>query len=318
MKKIIGILVIGIIIIILAIYFFKKEKSNMNIENTNINDSNNKSLVLYFSATNNTEQIAKYISEITSSDILEIVPKDTYTSEDLDYNNDNSRANQEQNDKNARPEISNNLDLENYDVIYFGYPIWWGEEPRIILTLLDNYNLENKTIIPFCTSGGSGIELSVNNIRNYNDKLNVLDGKRFSSNSSKEEVITWINSLNINSNSNSKSAKLLIDNKKYSITLEDNETVDALINNMPLELSMSNLNNNEFYSYLEFTLPTNSYNPGKINKGDIYLYGNNCLVIFYESFNTSYSYTRIGKLDDIEVLDNIKDKNNIIVNLEIN
>ena len=287
----------------------------MNIENTNIN---NTSLVLYFSATNNTEQIAKYISEITSSDILEIIPKDVYTNEDLDYNNNNSRANREQNDKNARPEISNKLDLENYDVIYLGYPIWWEEEPRIILTLLDNYNLENKTIIPFCTSGGSGIELSVNNIRNYNNKLNVLDGKRFSSNSSKEEVITWINSLNINNNSNSKSAKLLIDNTEYIITLEDNETVDALVNNMPLDLSMSNLNGNEFYSYLDFTLPTNSYNPGKINKGDIYLYGNNCLVIFYESFNTSYSYTKIGKLDDIEALDNIKDKINIIVNLEIN
>lgn len=287
----------------------------MNIENTNIN---NKSLVLYFSATNNTEQVAKYISEITSSDILKIIPKDAYTNEDLDYNNNNSRANREQNDENARPEISNKLDLENYDIIYLGYPIWWEEEPRIILTLLDNYNLENKTIIPFCTSGGSGIELSVSNIRNYNDKLNVLDGKRFSSNSSKEEVITWINSLNINSNSNSKSAKLLINNKEYSITLEDNETVDALINNMPLNLSMSNLNGNEFYSYLDFTLSTNSYNPGKINKGDIYLYGNNCLVIFYESFNTSYSYTKIGKLDDIEVLDNIKSKNNIIVSLEIN
>ena len=290
----------------------------MNMENTNVNDSNNKSLVLYFSATNNTEQIAKYISEITSSDILEIIPKDIYTDEDLDYNNNNSRANREQNDKNARPEISNKLDLENYDIIYLGYPIWWEEEPRIILTLLDNYNLENKTIIPFCTSGGSGIELSVSNIRNYNNKLNVLDGKRFSTNVSKEEVITWLNSLNINNNSNSKSAKLLIDNKEYNITLEDNETVDALIKNTPLELSMSNLNGNEFYSYLDYNLPTNSYNPGKINKGDIYLYGNNCLVIFYESFNTSYSYTKIGKLDDIEALDNIKDKNNIVVNLEIN
>ena len=74
----------------------------MNIENSNIN---NKSLVLYFSATNNTEQVAKYISEITSSDILEIIPKDGYTNEDLDYNNNNSRANREQNDKNARPKI---------------------------------------------------------------------------------------------------------------------------------------------------------------------------------------------------------------------
>ena len=127
-----------------------------------------------------------------------------------------------------------------------------------------------------------------------------------------------VENTNINNNSNSKNVKLLIDNKEYSITLEDNETVDALVNNMPFDLSMSNLNGNEFYSYLDFTLPTNSYDPGKINKGDIYLYGNNCLVIFYESFNTSYSYTKIGKLDNIEVLDNIKNKNHIIVNLENN
>ena len=80
-----------------------------------------------------------------------------------------------------------------------------------------------------------------------------------------------VENTNINNNSNSKNVKLLIDNKEYSITLEDNETVAALVNNMPLNLSMSNLNGNEFYSYLDFTLPTNSYNPGTINKGDIYL-----------------------------------------------
>ena len=290
----------------------------MNVENENTINSGSNSLVLYFSATNNTKRIAKYISEVTSSDIIEIVPKEVYTNEDLDYNNVDSRANKEQNDDNARPEILNKLNLENYNIIYLGYPIWWEEEPKIILTLLDNYNLENKIIVPFCTSGGSEIELSVSNIRNYNDKLNVLDGKRFSYTASKEEVITWIDSLDIDNNLNSKSAKLLINNKEYSVILEDNETVDILVNNMPLKLSMNNLNGNEFYSYLDFSLPTNSYNPGKINKGDIFLYGTNCLVIFYESFNTSYSYTKIGKLEDIEVLDNIKDENNIVVNLQIN
>lgn len=155
-----------------------------------------KSLVLYFSATNNTEQIAKYIKEVTNSDIIEITPKEEYTSNDLNYNNNNSRANKEQNDDKARPEIANtDLELDDYEVIYLGYPIWWGKEPKIILTLLDNYNLEGKTIIPFCTSGSSEIETSIKDLRKYNSKLNILDGKRFSSSVSEADVENWINSI---------------------------------------------------------------------------------------------------------------------------
>ena len=111
---------------------------------------------------------------------------------------------------------------------------------------------------------------------------------------------------------------LTINGNSFTATLEDNETTRELLKKLPLEVSMSELNGNEKYYYFDDSLPTNSYRPSSINKGDIMLYGSDCLVIFYESFNTSYSYTRIGKLDDIEVLDNIKDKNNIIVNLEIN
>lgn len=89
-----------------------------------------------------------------------------------------------------------------------------------------------------------------------------------------------------------------IDGKKYSVSLEDNRAVKELILRLPLELKMNELNGNEKYYYLDESLPTSSERVGRIQKGDIMLYGDNCLVIFYESFNTPYSYTRIGRIDN--------------------
>ena len=98
--------------------------------------------------------------------------------------------------------------------------------------------------------------------------------------------------------------KITINNKEYTINLEDNETVKELVSLLPLELNMSELNGNEKYVYLDESLPTNSYNPKHINSGDIMLFGDNCLVIFYDSFNTSYSYTKIGHIDNLPNLGN--------------
>ena len=95
------------------------------------------------------------------------------------------------------------------------------------------------------------------------------------------------------------SVKIIIDNKEYTITLQDNKTVNEFINMLPLEIEMNDLNNNEKYTYLDKELSTNSNNPKHINKGDVMLFGNNCLVIFYESFDTSYSYTKIGHIDNL-------------------
>lgn len=108
------------------------------------------------------------------------------------------------------------------------------------------------------------------------------------------------------------SVKIIIDNKEYTITLQDNKTVNEFINMLPLELEMNDLNSNEKYTYLDKELSTNSINPKHINKGDIMLFGNNCLVIFYESFDTSYSYTKIGHIDNLPDLG--KDK--VIVRIE--
>ena len=131
-------------------------------------------------------------------------------------------------------------------------------------------------------------------------------------NSKKDETNNQNNSTNQqesnnksnNSNEVIKSVKAIINGKEYVINLEDNETSNSFANLLPQELNMSELNGNEKYIYLDTTLPTNSSNPKRINAGDVMLYGNNCLVIFYKSFDTSYSYTRIGHIDDLPNLGN--------------
>ena len=275
----------------------KEEQNNNNQEQKEEVKTNGNSVVLYFSATGTTKKIAERIADKSNSDIIEIVPKEEYKSEDLNYNSD-CRANREQQDSKARPEIKNTIDLSKYDTIFLGYPIWWGTNPKIILTLLDTYDLTNKTIIPFCTSGSTGIESSVNDLRNYNSKLNIKDGKRFNSSDSDEVIMEFINKYQVINNEVS-TMKAIINNKEYVIKLESNETVNSLINLLPMEITMNELNGNEKYIYLDNTLPTNSYNPNRINKGDVMLYGNNCLVIFYKSFDTSYSYTKIGYIDNL-------------------
>ena len=165
--------------------------NNSSASSSEINKDSN-SVVLYFSATGTTKTVAERIATESNSDIIEIIPKEKYKSEDLNYNSD-CRANKEQNDSKARPEIENKIDINKYDTIYLGYPIWWGTNPKIILTLLDTYDFTEKTIIPFCTSGSTGISNSVGDLRNYNSKLNIKDGKRFSSNDSDDVIKDFIN-----------------------------------------------------------------------------------------------------------------------------
>ena len=107
-----------------------------------------------------------------------------------------------------------------------------------------------------------------------------------------------------NSNEVVKSVKAIINGKEYIINLEDNETAIKFVSLLPQELNMSELNGNEKYIYLDTTLPTNSLRPKRIDAGDVMLYGDNCLVIFYKSFDTSYSYTKIGHIDNLPDLGN--------------
>lgn len=169
--------------------------NNTQIQNdTKIEETTNiKVAVVYFSATGTTKKVAEYIKDEVNADIFEIVPKEEYTSDDLNWNDKNSRSTKEQNDKDSRPEIKNNIDVSDYDVIFIGYPIWWGDTPRIIQTFMDDHKLEGKTMIPFCTSGGTGISTSEKTLKSYSG-INWISGKRLGT--SKNEVVDWVKSLN--------------------------------------------------------------------------------------------------------------------------
>ena len=159
-----------------------------------------KILVVYFSATGTTKQIAEYAADILNADIYEIVPEDPYTDEDLDYYS-GGRADQEQDDPAARPAISGSVrNIEQYDTVLLGYPIWHGQAPRIINTFLESYNFDGKTIVPFCTSHSSGIGSSAANLHSLATNANWLDGERFSSDTTREEIQAWLDSLGIISN----------------------------------------------------------------------------------------------------------------------
>ena len=166
---------------------------------TDTESEGTKVLVVYFSATNTTEGVAEHIANGLNADIYEIVPEDPYTDADLNYNDNNSRTTIEMNDPNARPAISGSVEnMEQYDIIFVGYPIWWGEAPRIVSTFMESYDFSGKTIAPFCTSGGSGIGSSASNLERLTSGATWLDGRRLNGSDSQDTVMEWVNSLDLN------------------------------------------------------------------------------------------------------------------------
>lgn len=150
-------------------------------------------LVAYFSATGTTKQVAQQAAEILGADLYEIVPEDPYTEEDLAYYT-GGRADQEQDDPNARPAIIGGVEnMGHYDTILMGYPIWHGQAPRIISTFLESYDFAGKTIIPFCTSHSSGVGSSEDNLHSLcPDTVTWAEGTRFVSGASSEEIQSWL------------------------------------------------------------------------------------------------------------------------------
>ena len=155
-------------------------------------------LVAYFSATNNTEGVAQQLAEGIGADLYEIVPEVPYTDDDLNYNDSSSRTSVEMDDPSARPAIAGELpDLSQYDVIFLGYPIWWGEAPRIMSTFVESYDLSGKTVVPFCTSASSGFGSSDSALKEAAPDATWLEGERFSGGASAEDILGWANGLGL-------------------------------------------------------------------------------------------------------------------------
>ena len=216
-KKIFALIIVVLVIIIVGVSVYMLSGNHNDVETNNNQSSNSVSnnesdepqnnnsndittdgtniLVLYFSMSGNTEAVANFIHDEVGGDIVKIETKKIYPD---DYNDLLDIAQEEQSE-NARPELSTTIDnLDEYDTIFLGYPIWWGDMPMAVYSFLDNYDLSGKTIVPFVTSGGSGLSGTPSNIKNEEPNANVVEGLSIydsDARSSRNEVVDWLNGL---------------------------------------------------------------------------------------------------------------------------
>ena len=148
-------------------------------------------LVAYFSASGVTARVAGKLAQASGGDIFEIKPQTPYTKADLNWRDKESRSTLEMKDRNCRPAIFGKPDIAGYDLIFVGFPVWWYREPSIIDTFIESADFTGKTIVPFCTSGGSGLGDSAENIKALAPGANVIEGKRFSSFTTLRELEKW-------------------------------------------------------------------------------------------------------------------------------
>ncbi|MDE6189848.1 MAG: NAD(P)H-dependent oxidoreductase [Clostridia bacterium] len=158
----------------------------------------NKTLVAYFSASGVTDRLAKTLAKALKADLHQIIPEKPYTAADLDWMDKNSRSTLEMADKSSRPKIANKVEnMDGYDVIFVGFPIWWYVAPTIINTFLESYDLSGKTIVPFATSGGSGMGRTNDFLKPSVKDSRLLAGKVFSCKTAEETLETWAKSLEL-------------------------------------------------------------------------------------------------------------------------
>lgn len=216
-KVIIGVVAVLIIAVVavLGYSFLSNDNESDNVNNATNNSNNNsitdenvtddnigsgtgKTLIVYYSATGNTEGVAERLAESLNADTFEIVPSDPYTDEDLDWTDDNSRVSREHEDESLR-----NVELENttvpnwdtYDTVLIGYPIWWGIAAWPVNSFVEANDFTGKTVIPFCTSSSSGLGQSGDLLADAAGTGNWQEGHRFSSNPSDDEITDFVNSI---------------------------------------------------------------------------------------------------------------------------
>ena len=152
-----------------------------------------KTLVAYFSATGMTAGVAKKLAKVAGADMFEITPEHPYTSADLDWQDKQSRTTLEMQDKTCRPKIVGQVDqMAQYDQVFVGFPIWWYREPSIIDTFIQSYDFSGKTVIPFATSGGSGMGTVAQNIQTLAPGADVKTGERLDDNVSEDHLKKWL------------------------------------------------------------------------------------------------------------------------------
>ena len=158
----------------------------------------NKILVAYFSASGATEKVAEKLAAAAKADLFEIKPAQPYTDADLNWTDKKSRSTIEMNDPSSRPEIADKCDnLGDYDTIFVGFPVWWYIEPRIIDTFLESNDFSGKTVIPFATSGGSGLGKNAENFRKILGKNTTVKDGKLLNRTTDSDIRTWLTTLGL-------------------------------------------------------------------------------------------------------------------------
>ena len=176
------------------------QSTDESSDNNTDSSSNSKILVVYYSATGSTKAVAETIADTAGADLFEITPVDPYTSDDLNWTNDNSRVSVEHNDESKRDVPLTKTTPDNwsdYDTVFIGYPIWWGIAAWPVNNFVKGNDFSGKTVIPFCTSSSSGLGQSGDLLAEMAGTGNWQDGERFSSGASSSNVESWVNGLDL-------------------------------------------------------------------------------------------------------------------------
>lgn len=254
----------------------------------------------------NTAQMAEWIRQRVGGDLFSIVVTEPYSS---DYDECLDRAADEK-AENARPELVNHVDnMDDYDVVFLGFPNWWYTAPMAVFSFIEEYNLSGKTVVPFCAHGTGGLAASVRDITaalpDSAEVLEPLGVYRADISSAEMAINEWLNNLGfVVAETNSESVKerklrMIVDGQEISITLYDTPAANALYDMLPLDLNFEDFNGIEKISYLSQELPTEGEPDGcDPEVGDLCLYapwGN--LSIFYQDFRYSDSLIMLGHID---------------------
>lgn len=254
-------------------------------------------------AIGNAQQMAEWIADETGGDLYPIQTMYTYP---VDYDQ-TVDVGEGQDSDGVHPILINPIDLSSYDLIYLVYPIWHYTLPAPMVSFLEDYDLSGKTVCCFTTSGGSGFADTIEKIQKAEPDADIVEGITVSQSSvadAEAEVRSDAADLQTSyapaqeeNMTEKQTIQIQIGDQTFTAELEDNETAAALREKLPLTLQMQELNGNEKYAY-DVSLPSDAESVGTIQAGDLMLYGDDCLVLFYDSFSTSYSYTRIGHITD--------------------
>ncbi|MBO4431854.1 MAG: hypothetical protein J5790_10995 [Bacteroidaceae bacterium] len=260
--------------------------------------SNGKVLVAYFSFTSNTKAYAEKIAEMTGGDLYEIVPEVAYGSENSNYYDQSTRAYKEQYDTGGeqRPAIKETLaNASQYDIVFLGSPIWYGKSPRVILTFLDKYGFQGKTVIPFVTSASTGISKVNEELPSTYPNINWKEGRRLNG-VSDADLRTWVQSF---VGSTTQKMYLTIGGVTKTATLVSNSSTEALVAQLQkgdITYEAHDYGDFEKVGALGYTFPQNNEQITTV-PGDLILYQGSNLCIYYDE--NSWNFTRIGKLDNM-------------------